>query len=221
MLPKSQISTKLLPSLGGQLTKGVRMIQSRSNKQFLADKSKGQKAEKTFMELIAAMGGTAQSLGTVPGDKNSTPRFSRPHATSEKGYCFSVSPDIVFTLPNQPKGFAALAQIKVRKVYHERSKGWLHIFLDESELHRMNIANKFYDVFFVIHLPELTPILGFHDWMWLTVDDLKETQNPLLKRKINGKSTYLIPLNIFQPLNQLKRKAPHASANSNFVSMPE
>lgn len=194
------------------------MNYTRTNAHFLSDKAKGQKAEKAFMELVAAMGGTAQSLGTVPGLADQTPRFSRPHKTSETGYCFSVSPDVLFTLPDQPKGFAALAQIKVRKLYHERSKGWLHIFLDESELHRMNVANQFYDVFFVIHLPELTSVDGFHDWMWISVDSMKEQENPLLKRKIRGKPTFLIPLNFFHPLIDIKRKSHGAIANSN--SMP-
>jgi len=191
------------------------MNYTRTNAQFLSDKAKGQKAEKAFMELVAAMGGTAQSLGTVPGVADQTPRFSRPHNTSETGYCFSVSPDVLFTLPDQPKGFAALAQIKVRKLYHERSKGWLHIFLDESELHRMNVANQFYDVFFVIHLPELTSVDGFHDWMWISVDSMKEQENPLIKRKIRGKPTFLVPLNFFYPLSDIKRKSHNAIANSN------
>ena len=74
------------------------MNYARTNARFLSDKAKGQKAEKTFMELIAAMGGTAQSLGTVPGVADQTPRFSRPHKTSEPGYCFSVSPDVLFAM---------------------------------------------------------------------------------------------------------------------------
>ena len=86
------------------------MINTRTNTDFLAAKAKGQKAEKEFMERIALMGGTASSLGTVPTLSDPTPRFSRPHPTNENGYCFSVSPDILFTLPNQPSGFASLAQ---------------------------------------------------------------------------------------------------------------
>lgn len=191
------------------------MNYTRTNAHFLSDKVKGQQAEKAFMELIAAMGGTAQSLGTVPGVADPTPRFSRPHTNSETGYCFSVSPDVVFTMPNLPKGLAALAQVKVRKVYHERSKEWLYVFLDESELHRMNVANQFYDVFFVIHLPELTTVEGFHDWMWLSVDSIREQEKPLLKRDIRGKPTFLLPLNIFHPLSELKMETPNAAANTN------
>lgn len=191
------------------------MSYNRTNARFLSDKAKGQKAEKTFMEIIAAMGGTANAIGTVPGVSDPTPRFSRPKDDAESGYCFSVSPDIVFTLPNQPKGFAALAQIKVRKIYHDRSKGWLHVLLDEAELHRMNVANAYYDVFFVIHVPELTDINGFHDWMWVSVDNLKETITPMIKRKIRGKPTFLLPLNNFKPLSEITRKRIHDASNSN------
>ena len=50
------------------------MNYTRTSAHFLLDKAKGQKAEKTFIELIAAMGGTAQSLGTIPGVAD------KPHA---------------------------------------------------------------------------------------------------------------------------------------------
>ena len=196
------------------------MKQSRTRKEFLIDKTKGQTAERQFMELIAAMGGTAQALGTVPGLTGSTPKYSRPHENSETGYCFSVSPDIVITLPNQPKGFAAFAQVKIRKIYRERTKGLLYVFLDETELHRMNVANQFYDVYFVIYAPELTGINNFHDWMWIGVDQLHESINPLIKRKINGKPTFLVPLNIFHPMQEITRKAMNATANSNSCPIP-
>ena len=100
---------------------------TRTNADFLSAKAKGQRAEKEFMELIALMGGTASSLGTVPTLDDPTPRFSRPHATNENGYCFSVSPDILFTLPNQPRGWASVAQVKVKKLQKDPSKGWLFV----------------------------------------------------------------------------------------------
>jgi len=81
------------------------------NKQlpFNARKKIGQNSEREFMELIALMGGTSQSLGTVPAHGDPTPRFCRPHETAEEGFHYSVSPDILFTLPDQPRGFASLA----------------------------------------------------------------------------------------------------------------
>lgn len=188
----------------------------RTSAQFQSDKTKGQKAEKEFMELIALMGGTASSLGTVPAHGDPTPRFSRPHLTNDNGYCYSVSPDILFTLANQPRGFASLAQIKMKKVQQERSKGWLYVFLDEKELHRMSLAAQFYDVFFVMHVPELDGVEGFSEWMWINVDDLQEQQTTLLKRKVCNTPTFLLPLNIFKPLSAImKRNLIDEPANTN------
>ena len=172
---------------------------TRTNSDFLAAKAKGQKAEKEFMELIALMGGTASSLGTVPTSSDPTPRFSRSHPTNENGYCFSVSPDALFTLPNQPRGFASLAQVKVKKLQREPSKQWLFFYLDEKELHRMNVAAQFFDVFFVIKCSELEDIDGFSSWMQLNVDDLHEDATSLIKRTVSGTQTFLLPLNLFKP----------------------
>ena len=172
---------------------------TRTNSDFLAAKAKGQKAEKEFMELIALMGGTASSLGTVPTSSDPTPRFSRSHPTNENGYCFSVSPDALFTLPNQPRGFASLAQVKVKKLQREPSKQWLFFYLDEKELHRMNVAAQFFDVFFVIKCSALEDIDGFSSWMQLNVDDLREDATSLIKRTVSGTQTFLLPLNLFKP----------------------
>ena len=187
----------------------------RSNTDFLAAKAKGQRAEKEFMELIALMGGTASSIGTVPTSSDSTPRFSRPHTTNENGFCYSVSPDIVFTLPNQPRGFVSLAQVKVKKLQRERSKQWLFVYLDEKELHRMNVVAQFYDVFFVIHVPELEDIDGFSSWMWLNVDDLSKDATSLIKRTVSGTMTFLLPLNLFRPLSEITKRTLDEPANSN------
>jgi hypothetical protein len=143
---------------------------------FNARKKIGQNSEREFMELIALMGGTSQSLGTVPSHSDPTPRFCRPHETAEEGFHYSVSPDILFTLPDQPRGFASLAQVKRKKVYSETAKGWLFVYLDQSELHRMTVAATFYDVFFVIHTPELSEHSDFGEWLWLNVDVLKKTE---------------------------------------------
>ena len=186
---------------------------NRTTEDFLAAKAKGKRAEKTFMELIALMGGTASTLGTIPNHSDPTPRFSRPHASNENGFCYSVSPDILFTLPEQPRGFASLAQVKVKKVQQEPSKGWLYVLLDEKELHRMNIAAQFYDVFFVINIPELEEVEGFHHWMWLNVDNLKKDSTTLIKRRIWDKPTFLLPLNLFQPLSEITKRPLNGNAN--------
>jgi len=191
------------------------MINSRTTTDFLAAKAKGQQAEKEFMELIALMGGTASSLGTVPTLSDPTPRFSRPHATNENGYCYSVSPDIVFTLPDWKRGFAPLAQVKVKKIQREPSKQWLFVYLDEKELHRMNVAAQFYEVFFIIHSPELEGIEGFSSWMWLNVDDLRKDTTTLIKRTVWEKPTFLLPLDLFRPLSEITKRTLDAPANSN------
>lgn len=190
-------------------------ISSRTTAQFLSAKAKGQKAEKTFMEMIALMGGTASSLGTVPTEADPTPRFTRPHKYNENGFCYSVSPDILFTLPNQPRGFASLAQVKVKKLMREPSKEWLFVYLDEKELHRMNVAAQFYDVFFIINLPELENVNGFHNWMWLNTLDLKKSTTTLFKRNVWEKPTFLIPLNLFRPLPEIVKRTLNEAANSN------
>jgi|TARA_R110002072_G_scaffold243963_1_gene403332 hypothetical protein len=191
------------------------MINTRTNTDFLAAKAKGQKAEKEFMERIALMGGTASSLGTVPTLSDPTPRFSRPHPTNENGYCFSVSPDILFTLPKQPRGFASLAQVKVKKLQKDPSKGWLFVFLDEKELHRMNVALQFYDVFFVIHVPELEDLEGFSSWMWLNTNDLRKDTTTLIKRTVWDKPTFLLPLNLFKPLSEITKRTLDEPSNTN------
>jgi hypothetical protein len=191
------------------------MINTRTNADFLKAKAKGQMAEKEFMELIALMGGTASSLGTVPTLSDPTPRFSRPHPTNENGYGYSVSPDILFTLPNQPKGFASLAQVKVKKLQKEPSKQWLFFYLDEKELHRMNVAAQFYDVFFVIYVPELEDIEGFSSWMWLNVDKLHKDTTTLIKRTVWETPTFLLPLNLFRPISEITKRTLDEPSNTN------
>ena len=197
------------------LESNVMFENKRTSAQFLAAKAKGQKAEKDFIDIIAVMGGTASSLGTIPAHGDQTPRFSRPHLTNEKGFCYSVSPDILFTVPNLPKGFASLAQVKVKKILQEPSKGWLYVYLDEAELHRMNVAAQFYEVFFVINIPELEGIKDFSDWMWLNVDDLQESLTALIKRQVCGKPTFLLPLNLFKPLSEITKRMLNEPANTN------
>lgn len=175
-------------------------------------KAKGQNSERLFMMHIACMGGAAQSLGTVPGHSDPTPRFCRPSSMAEEGFHYSVSPDIVFTLPGQPRGFASLAQVKLKKIYSEQSKGWLFVYLDEPEMYRMKIASQFFDVFFVIHTPEIADVDGFGEWLWVKFDDLSSTE--LYRRRMpNGKKAFVLPLNLFRPLSELVKESLHEPAN--------
>jgi len=176
----------------------------RSTKQFLSDKAKGQKAEKEFIDRIALLGGSACSIGSIPDRGDPIPRFSQPDANTENGFSYFVSPDIVFWLPNQPKGFASLAQIKVKKVQHGTPKKWPYILLDEKELHRMNVASRFYDVILVVHLPELEGT--FHEWIQVSIEKLSPDHTTLIKRTILDKPTFLLPLTLFEPLHQLRKK---------------
>lgn len=185
----------------------------RTQAQFNADKAKGQKAEKAFMDLIALMGGTAYYIGKVPGQFDEAPRFSRPHPVAEEGFRYSVAPDIAFSLPDRPRGFSCLAQIKVKKLQIESGQGQQHILLDEKELHRMREAHQFYDVFFVIHLPQFSDVPGQYDWAWISVEDLLSTN--LIKRQIQHKPTFLVPFHLFKPIAQLNRWTPNEPANSN------
>jgi hypothetical protein len=177
---------------------------NRTTQKFLSDKAKGQRTEKEFMDRIALMGGSAISLGTVPTRADPTPRFSKPDNKTDDGFSYSVSPDIVFTLPNQPSGFTSLAQVKVKKIQTGSSKEEPYILLDEKELHRMNEANRFFDIIFVVHLPELKDT--FHEWLFVSVGDLKPETTTLIKRQIMGKPTFLLPLTLFQPIYQLRKK---------------
>ena len=170
------------------------------------------------MEMIALMGGTASSLGTVPTRTDPTPRFTRPQASNENGFCYSVSPDILFTFPDQPKGFASLAQVKIKKVQRETSNNWLYLYLDEAELHRMNVVSQFSDVFFVICLTDLNGFEGFHSWMWLNIDQLKPERTKLIKRRVCDKATFLLPLNLFQPLSEITKRTLNEPANTNTAS---
>ena len=189
------------------------MTYQRTTAQFMADKAKGQKAESTFMSLISLMGGTAYAIGTVPGKADATPRFSRPAPDKENGFCFSVAPDILFSLPDRPRGFSALAQIKVKKLMRGNSKTCPHILLDEKELHRMKGAHSFHDVFFVIHLPEFSDVPDVPDWAYVTVEELIHTE--LIKRTIRDKPAFLIPFSLFRPLSEISKGTPYEAANTN------
>ena len=101
------------------------------------------------------------------------------------------------------------------------SKEWLYVYLDEKELHRMNVASQFYEVFFIINLPELDGLESFHDWMWLNIDQLKPKRVTLIKRRVCDKPTFLLPLNLFRPLFKITKRTLKELANINFASTTE
>jgi hypothetical protein len=105
--------------------------------------------------------------------------------------------------------------VKFKKLQREPSKQWLFFYLDEKELHRMNVAAQFYDVFFVIHIPELEGIEGFSSWMWLNVDELHKDTTTLIKRTVWETPTFLLPLNLFQPISEITKRTLDEPANSN------
>lgn len=85
----------------------------------------------------------------------------------------------------------------------------------------MNVASQFYEVFFIINLPELNGIDGFHDWMWLNIDQLKPERATLIKRRVCDKPTFLLPLNLFRPLSKITKRTLKELANINFASTTE
>ena len=82
----------------------------------------------------------------------------------------------------------------------------------------MNVASQFYDVFFIINLPELNGIDGFHDWMRLNVDQIKPERATLIKRRICDKPTFPLPLNLCHPLSEITKRTLNEPANTNAVS---
>ena len=184
----------------------------------MADKAKGQKAEAVFMSLISLMGGTAYSIGTVPGKPDPTPRFARPALNNENGFCFSVAPDIVFSLPDRPRGFSCMAQVKIKKLMRGNARTFPHIILDEEELHRMKVAHTYHDVFFVVHLPEFSDIPDVPDWAFVPVAELIQTE--LIKRKICNKPAFLIPFSLFRPLSEIIKGKSYEAANTNSAPAP-
>jgi hypothetical protein len=102
--------------------------------------------------------------------------------------------------------------VKLKKIYSEQSKGWLFVFLDEPEMYRMKVASQFFDVFFVIHTPEVADVDGFGEWLWVKFDDLSSTE--LYRRCMpNGKKAFVLPINLFRPLSELAKDPQHEPAN--------
>lgn len=170
----------------------------------------GQESEKLFMDKISLAGGTAASLGKVPLHKDETPRFGHPHPTNEKGFFYSVAPDIVVTLPFYPKGVASFVQVK-RKTFTTSKSGNRFIYLDEQELHRLYRAADFHDVLFVIHIPETDT--SPDEWLWVNAEDLRNERFQL--RRLEGKKALSIPLSLFKSFTALVERTPYVPANTN------
>ena len=82
----------------------------------------------------------------------------------------------------------------------------------------MNVASQFYDVFIVIHLLDKEGVEGFHSWMWLNIDQLKPERAMLIKRRVCDKPTFLLPLNLFQPLSEITKRTLNEPADTNVAS---
>ena len=171
-------------------------------------KALGVAAEVEAMEMIALMGGAVHALGRIPDQPDGSPKFMHPHPTSEDGIAQSVSPDLICSLPHLPRGQCCQIQVKM-KTPQTNSKGTRpFVFLDETELYRMQKSAKFFHVRFVIKLPD-------GQWLWLDVDDLHESRVSLLKREVNGKKTFLIPLELFHPMSEFTKVRINEPANTN------
>ena len=171
-------------------------------------KAKGIAVEVEFMEIAALMGCAIQALGHVPDQPHNAPKFMHPNPTSEDGISLSVSPDLTCSLPNMPRGFSCQVQVKMKKRQTNPKGSRPFIYLDETELHRMQKSAKFFHVRFVIKLPD-------GQWLWLDVDDLHENRVSLLKRPVNGKKTFLIPLELFRPMSEFTKVLQNEPANTN------
>ena len=179
--------------------------------QFPKRKLTGDESEYLFMEKIAEeVGGAAQP--TISLEEGNAPKFAHPSTFDDGGPRYSVSPDIVIYLPHYPKGFTTHVQVKRKKVYGTANKPV--IYLDEKELHRLNRASEYFDLLFVIHLPDAANAIGSpEEWLWVDADDLKTTR--LHQRTVAKKKTFLIPLTLFKPFTALSERIPYVPANTN------
>ncbi|NYI29063.1 hypothetical protein [Sulfitobacter geojensis] len=179
--------------------------------QFPKRKLTGDETEYLFMEKIAEeFGGAAQS--TISLEEGNAPKFAHPSIIDDAGPRYSVSPDFVFYLPHYPKGFTTQAQVKRKKVYGPSDEPF--IYLDEKELHRLNRAADYFDLLFVIHLPDAANTDGsVAEWLWVDAEDLKATR--LHQRTVARKKTFLIPLTLFKPFTALSERIPYVPANTN------
>lgn len=165
-------------------------------------------AEVEAIELIASMGGTAQALGPIPDQPGTAPRFMHPHALSDDGIAHSVSPDLICTLPDMPRGQAFQVQVKMKKPQTNVPGEKPFVYLDEKELHRMKKSARFFHVRFLIKLPD-------EQWLWLDVDDLDESRVTLRKRTVCGTKTFLIPVDLFRPMSEFTKVPINEPANTN------
>lgn len=179
--------------------------------QFPKRKLTGDESEYLFMEKLAEeVGGVSQP--TISLEEGDAPKFAHPSPFDDGGPRYSVSPDIVIYLPHYPKGFTTQVQVKRKKVYGTSDKPV--IYLDEKELHRLKRAADYFDLLFVIHLPEAANANGSpEEWLWADAEELRTARLP--RRTIQKKKTYLIPLSLFKPFTALAERTPYVPANTN------
>ena len=188
----------------------------RTEKEFLRDRKKGDYAELDFAIQIAAMGGTAEKIGRIenllhPSGKPG-PRIVGP-ADNESGFRTFKAPDFNVSLPQLPYGSSIYAEVKLKSLHAEEKNQMAFVYLDEAEKHAMERASAFKPTIFVIRCPDLETLDGYCEWMWVDIRDLSKDRISLLKRTVNDKPTFLLPINLFQPLSTLPSKefdyAPH------------
>ena len=187
------------------------MAYSSSKADFNSRLIRGHKAEQTYMKYLASVGGTAMAIGPIPALGDPTPRFYRPHETNEDGVTTAVSPDVLFTIPGQHRGLANLAQVKKKgiKIEGRGDNAWEYLYLDEAEWHRLKVANIFYVTYFVACIPDPDDP-NDSIFIYVSVDDLLPENNAFLKRVVANKKTFLIPLQLFQPIENILKENPLA-----------
>ena len=170
-------------------------------------KAIGDMAEIEFAEKIALSGGCALFIGKIPDRQNEAPKIVCPHSSYEDGYIYSVAPDLVYVKKANSESKTFFVQVKVKKPKWYDGQGI--IYLDETELHRMRVANEIIDTIFAVKVPN-----GYSDeWLWVDVNDL--VKRPLSKRRINNKPAFLIPLDVFRPFHELTKVSVDDAANTN------
>lgn len=192
------------------------MVFKRTESEFLRDQKKGDYAELDFAIQIATMGGTAEKIGKIDNllhpQRKPGPRIVGP-AENESGFRTFKAPDFNISLPQLPYGSSIYAEVKLKSLQAEEKKQMAFVYLDEAEKHAMERASSFKPTIFVIRCPDLEALDGYCEWMWVDIRDLEKDRISLLKRTVNDKPTFLLPIDLFQPLSTLPSKefdyAPH------------
>ncbi|MBB3711574.1 hypothetical protein FHS00_001145 [Limimaricola variabilis] len=173
---------------------------SRTAEQFARDKAKGDEVELDFMHAVARLGGSALKIGHAPVVRHYQPRGTMltPDGTDVAYY---IAPDIAFTVPGQP---TMLAQVKAKKLEGSLARNDTFFYLDERQLHLLNRAAAFFPaVLLVVYCETLAHLPGYSPFSYVNAEDLREKRTELRKRKVSGKPTFLLPLELFRPIAHL------------------